>query len=371
MKTFVVLSFSILAAMGSTTLYAQVIGGGVHGSRLEKRVGDSWLGMNDPGNFGTSSTFKEYSNVFAGTKYGAPTVNVLGTPNSGTSILGAGSSMSSNLSPLNGANFGGLEGNRGGGPTMPGLIPSSAGGGDFLYRGLSSNLQDVTGEGAVGALLRRRSSLWLSQDYNHADHRLDSAKEDREPIKSLVPVGGGLYHDYLESGEKAFRSGDYTVAFSKFRMANYIGLKDPESLLSMSQAQFGGKCYPLAAYYLRQAMKYMPRLPMLPLRPKAFYGDPSVYVQNIQDLDEYLVGHPQDTDALLLRAYYAWFDVDEADSVSIARNSLQKALAGNNTPDVTLAIEAFWEGMVASGKAKGPLVKPQPDLVKILGDKKS
>jgi hypothetical protein len=109
---------------------------------------------------------------------------------------------------------------------------------------------------------------------------------------------------------------------------------------------------------------------MVPLQPKAFYGDPSVYVQNIQDLDKYLVGHPQDTDALLLRAYYAWFDVDEVGSTGKARDSLQQALAGNNTPGVTLAIEAFWEGMVASGKVKGPL-KPQPALKAAEGGNKS
>jgi hypothetical protein len=53
----------------------------------------------------------------------------------------------------------------------------------------------------------------------------------------------------------------------------------------------------------------------------------------------------------------------------VARDSLRKALAGNNTPDVTLAIEAFWEGMVASGKVKGDL-KPLP-VPKAEGGKKS
>jgi hypothetical protein len=287
--------------------------------------------------------------------------------------MGAGTSNALGIGTSNSAspftfNYGGLTANRSAAPIVPGVIPSSAIGGDVLYKGLSSNATETGGEGAVGALLRQRSNLWLSQDYNQTEHRL--GKEDREPIKSLVPVGGGLYHDYIESGEKAFQAGDYTVAFSKFRMANYIGQKDPESLLSMSQAQFGGKCYPLAAYYLRQALRYMPRLPMLPLRPKAFYGDPSVYVQNVQDLDGYLVGHPRDTDALLLRAYYAWFDADAIDSPGVARDSLRKALAGNNTPDVTLAIEAFWEGMVASGKVKGvltPLPVPKADQ----GGKKS
>ncbi len=137
----------------------------------------------------------------------------------------------------------------------------------------------------------------------------------------------------------------------------------------MSHAQFGGKCYSMAAYYLRQALRYMPRLPMVPLRPKAFYTDPSVYVQNVQDLDDYLDGHPQDTDALLLRAYYAWFDVDEADSAGKAQDLLQKALAGNNTPDMTLSIEAFWDGMVASGKVKGPL-RPRPAPKTVEGGKK-
>ena len=355
MKTFIVLGLYALSVIGATALSAQYVSPN-KGTRLDKHVGDLWRNPFDPGNFGSTDSFKNNS---VGTtppdKYGEPTTNIIGV-------------RASNLAPSGTFNYSSL-GAKPSGSTMQGMMPGAAAG-DVFYKGLSSNLQEVSGLGAVGTLLQRRSGLWLSQGYNHADHRLNN-KEDRDPIKTLVPAGEGLYHDYLESGEKAFRGGDYTLAFSKFRMANYIGQKDPESLLSMSQAQFGGKCYPLAAYYLRQALRSMPRLPMVPLQPKAFYGDPSVYVQNVQDLDEYLVGHPQDTDALLLRAYYAWFDVDEADSVGIARNSLQKALAGNNTPDVTLAIEAFWEGMTATGRAKGPLIKPQPEPKAAQGDKKS
>lgn len=352
MRTFIILCLYMLAAAGPTSLYAQ--------SRLAKGVGSSSVSPSEPGGTSSSANFKNYSYGSTGKQYGAPTTDILG---------GSMSNTSNSSSPFS-FNYNGLQANKSTAPMTPGLTPA-AGGNDFMYRGLSSNAQDVGGgEGAVGALLRQRSNLWLSQDYNHAGHLLGAGKEGLEPIKSLVPSGGGLYHDYIESGEKAFQAGDYAVAFSKFRMANYIGEKDPESLLSMSQAQFGEKCYPLAAYYLRQALRYMPGLPTLPLRPKAFYGDPSVYVQNVQDLDGYLVGHPRDTDALLLRAYYAWFDADALDSTGVARDSLQKALAGNSTPDVTLAIEAFWEGMVASGKVKGVL-KPLPVPKAVQDGKKS
>jgi hypothetical protein len=358
MRTFIVFCVFALAVAGPRSLYAQ---NSAAGSRLQKSVGESGISLSDPGNFGSGSAFKtnSYGLTGSGGQYGAPTTNIMG------------STSNNSTSPYT-FNYGGLLANRSAAPIVPGVIPSAASSNDLFYKGLSSNANamDIGGEGSVGALLRHRSSLWLSEGYSQTEHRLGNGKEDREPIKSLVPVGGGLYHDYIESGEKAFQTGDYTAAFSKFRMANYIGQKDPESLLSMSQAQFGGKCYPLAAYYLRQALRYMPRLPMLPLRPKAFYGDPSVYVQNVQDLNEYLVGHPRDTDALLLRAYYAWFDADATDPTGVARDSLQKALAGNNTPDVTLAIEAFWEGMVASGKVKGTL-KPLPLPKADPGGKKS
>jgi hypothetical protein len=237
---------------------------------------------------------------------------------------------------------------------MPSALPTLRGNSQ-TYQGMSMDLQSDTGEGAVGALLRRRDSLWSVQ-FDQGDHRL--AKQDSQPITSLVPAGQGLYHNYMEDGEKAFRDRDYAKAFSKFRMANYLGQKDPESLLSMSHAQFATKCYPLAAYYLRQALKYMPRLPMVPLRPKAFYADASQYVQNIQDLDDALETHPQDADLLLLRAYYAWFDVDELDSERLTKESLEKALTGINSPGVTLSIEQFWDAMVATGKVKGSLHRP-------------
>ena len=337
MKTFVVLCFYALAVTGASGLYAQ--------SRYEKTIGGSEVTPHTPGDTGSSSTFRSYSYGLGGAPAGsAPATNIMGGTYNSTAPFTF--------------NYGNLEANRSSAPIVPPAVPSGPGS-DILYRGLLSSAPEASGgEGAVGALLRRSSSLWTPQEYGQAGHRLDSKKIDHEPVKSLVPTGGGMYHDYLELGEKAFRSGDYSLAFSRFRMANYIGQKDPESLLSMSQAQFACKNYPLAACYFRQALRYMPRLPMVPLQPKAFYGDPSVYVQNIQDLNGYLDEHPQDVDALMLRAYYAWFDVDEIDPAGKARDSLQMALAGNKTPDVTLGIESFWDGMVASGKAKGALRPP-------------
>jgi hypothetical protein len=148
-------------------------------------------------------------------------------------------------------------------------------------------------------------------------------------------------------------------------MANYIGHRDPESILSLSQAYFAGNCYPQAVYRLRQVLKYMPRLAMVRLQPKAFYGDPSVYVENVQQLDDYLATAPGDVDALLLRAYYAWFDTDDPRSAAIATEALTQALSADSTPDDIQAIDAFWSGMVATGRVTGqlkarPAVKAAP-----------
>lgn len=220
-------------------------------------------------------------------------------------------------------------------------------------------LQGEYGEkSGLDALLKSQTLMPLSL-YGDAERIIQDARQ--EPIRSLVPPEGGAYSEFMQAGEKAFREGDYPLASAKYRMANYIGQKNPECLLSLSHAHFAGRNYSLASFYLRQAILQVPRLAAIPLLPKSFYGDPSIYVENIQMLDEHLLLEPADADAQLLMAYYSWYDVDAADPPGEATRSLSRALAGTTTPAVVQAVETFWEGMVASGKVKGTL---KPELPK-------
>lgn len=337
MKRFMLLGLCALVGLWPSVSIAQ--------SRLEKSVGSSGVTIHDPGDR-SQSGFRGNSYGLRGPSYGSPTNSVLGNNGPSPGLMGTGLYDDNALRRF--------TLNTGRSATgMPSALPTLKAA-NQMYQAITSDFQNESGETALGALLKRRSNLW-SANIEAGDGRL-AAKQDGM-ISSLVPEGEGLYHDYMQDGEKAFREGDYLRAFNKFRLANYIGQKDPESLLSMSHVQFAAKCYPLAAYYLRQTVRYMPRLPMLPLRPKSFYSNASLYVQYIQELDDQMAARPFDADLLLLRAYYAWFDSDELYPERTAQACLEKALATDPTPSMTLSIEQLWEGMVASGKVKGTLVR--------------
>ncbi|MDY6914393.1 MAG: hypothetical protein SVT52_08060 [Planctomycetota bacterium] len=175
-----------------------------------------------------------------------------------------------------------------------------------------------------------------------------------ETITSLVPQGPGAYRTYMERGEAAFRTGDFAKAFDEFRLANSISWHNPESLLSLLHARLAldRYSYARAAFYFREALRYLPELPLVPLQPKGFYGNRARYVDHLMRLEAYVRKHPNDSDAAMVLTYLHWFD-NRTDS---ARQALAGALASANNPDQIEAIETFWDGMVASGKVSGKLL---------------
>jgi hypothetical protein len=332
MRFYALLAAGVAMVVASLPLPAQL--------RNTFGPGQSGVTIHKPGDVGGSANFRAYSSGSSPSQYGAPDTNVLSNGYDSTTPF----KFNYKDEPGQSSTLG------------PALAPS--GGSQSIYQTLTGGVPDAPlSDGAVSSLLKRRSTLWFSEDYNR---NVSQLKKDAagKPITSLVPDGAGLYHDYIQSGEQAFRLKQYSLAFTRFRMACYIGMNDADSLLSMSHAQFAGKSYPLAAYYFRQTLNRLPKLASLPIRPKMFYEDRSEYVENIQGLDDHLSKKPQDSEAQLLRAYYAWFDADQSDGPAIARHALEMALAGNRGPELTQAIESFWAGMTATGKVKGELKPP-------------
>ena len=138
------------------------------------------------------------------------------------------------------------------GSGMDTLSPRSSSAGSVLYSNPALQYQPASDErGAIGTLMETRAQFWLSDKYRLAASKLTEKYTD-QPITTLVPSGSGLYRTFIADGETAFKANDYMLAFSKFELANCIGRKDPDSLLSMSHAQFGDKNYALASYYLRE-----------------------------------------------------------------------------------------------------------------------
>ena len=185
-----------------------------------------------------------------------------------------------------------------------------------------------------------------------------------EPITSLAPREPSTYQGFILEGERRFRNGEYIGAFNQFKLANDIGAKDAESFLSMLHARFAVSrySYSQAAYYLQQALKFQPELPVTALHPAGFYGNAAHYVDHVFRLNQYLKTSPRDAEAYLVLAYYRWFDpsvpADRTRDALARALGLRRAEFGETVPKDDLfieAVEVFWRGMVASGRVSGEL----------------
>ena len=182
-----------------------------------------------------------------------------------------------------------------------------------------------------------------------------------QAIASLVPREPGLYRDHMAKAEEAFRRGDFNAAFDEFRLANLIRGRSPESLLGMAHSRFATArhSYSAASFYLQEAIKYLPELPLVPLEVKSLYGDPRAYARCLDYLDEHLKKSDTDADGYLLLAYFRWFDQDAAgaeEALSRARSACKAAGSRQAKSDPLVeAITAFHDGMVASGRIGGAL----------------
>lgn len=218
----------------------------------------------------------------------------------------------------------------------------------------------------TAAVLGNRDASGLAQIYLEAVNSTlsHSAMDRTETISSLIPNEPSQYGTLLADGERLFRTNDFEGAFNRFQMANYIGGSDPESLLSMAHASFAYSRYSYArpAYYLRRVLTVLPELPLLPLRPRAFYADGSKFVEHEIRLEEYLQGNPNDAEGNLVLAYIRWFS-DRPDAPQQAKAALERGLAATRPEPATIeAIETFWNGMVATGRVSGRLTPRPADI---------
>lgn len=178
-----------------------------------------------------------------------------------------------------------------------------------------------------------------------------------EPITSLVPREPSVYRTRMDNADKAFRSGDYGRAMSQYEVANLIaGRSNPESLLGMMHASLASSrgSFHQAGGYLRQTLRYLPELPLLPLDPRGFYGSVSPYGDDVARLKAHVETHSYDSDALLLLTYFYWFEGNHP----AAHRTLAKCASVAHTKRGSDAVNAFWDGMLASGKVSGEISSP-------------
>ena len=190
-------------------------------------------------------------------------------------------------------------------------------------------------------------------------------KDRTEPITTLVPTAPSMYQEHMLKADRAFRRYDFHKALTEYLIANDVGRNDPESLLCLAHTHFALARYSYAkpAYFLRRAVKRMPELPLANLRPRGFYDSPSKYAEHMYALEqEHLKRRPYDGDALLVLAYFRWFE--QTRDVEAIRDALSKSLADalkSRNTDLAEAVETFWDGMVATGSVSGKLIPAGSD----------
>jgi len=208
--------------------------------------------------------------------------------------------------------------------------------------------QDETALGAARAYLQALEAAATSK-----------LRDSTEPITSLVPTPPSEYREHMAKGDRAFRANNLHEAYSEFRIANDLGGGDPESLICLTHTQFALSrySYARASYFLQRAIKYMPELPLTPLRPRDFYDSAAKYAEHMVSLEEHLEKDPADGEALLLLAYFRWFQ--KTQDAKATHKALSGALAGalkRKKTHLLEAVETFWDGMVATGKVSGKLL---------------
>jgi hypothetical protein len=217
-------------------------------------------------------------------------------------------------------------------------------------------IKSAGGKGMAASILGQRTNLAAARGFIASVGQSGSLKisgESIKTIKTLVPDQPGQYRDKMQRGEEFLRAGSFSSAYDQFKVASDIVHRSPEALLNLAHASFGSGSYRMTAFYIRRALACMPELPGVPLRPKRFYENIGVYGDMVIRLETYVDESPGDGDALLILAYFRWFD--DVPDIPVVRSALERALAVAKSEERIEAIHIFWDAMVASGKVSGKL----------------
>ena len=223
--------------------------------------------------------------------------------------------------------------------------------------GLPSAKRGAPGIAIPRGMANQRTALLAATTYMAAINAAAGVKltagQGDKPISSLVPEEPSLYQGYMAMGDSAFRDGDFEKAFNKFKLANHIDRHDPESLLSMAHSCFGAGRFPSAGLYLRQALKYLPELALVPLNIRGFFGSEEHFDEKFAHLITTVGKGTGSADIFLVVAYFRWFDGQP----QAAKDALNTARNMASRKDVKEAIDIFARG-VAAGEAAAPTTRP-------------
>jgi len=261
------------------------------------------------------------------------------------------------------------RGRRAGGSGLSRFVAGPAISSKRLYRPGTGSVGKVTGgKGFTRALMSPTARLAGAASAYLATFGPDQPSvlaEQGGAVTSLVPHEPSRYRDHMAEGERCFKDGRFEEAYWQFKLAGYAADKDPASLLSLAHASFARSLfsYGEAALYLRRALQYRPELALDRLVPKAFFGRTAEsakrYAAAIGRLEKRLADVPDDTDGLLVLAYFRWFDGRR----KAAKAALQKAASlAERAKDAEMseAVGTFLRGIAAAEQSAEPAPATQP-----------
>jgi hypothetical protein len=237
-------------------------------------------------------------------------------------------------------------------PTATRSLPTLTSEGALNRPGMLPSAEDAVAEGrGDGLAISVNSYLYAVQSETL---RKQTDKEEQE-ISSLAPEKEGTLRRLMVEGEKNFRQGRYGQAARDFRRAATIYPNSPEVMLSLFHTHLAGSAgsrfYKLSAHRLGQALRRLPELPLIPVHPKKFYQDTSLYIRDRQAVERRTRDAADDGDAWLILGYLAWRD----GKVSNAHRALRHAITHGSENTIESA-SILWDGILATGKAEGQLI---------------
>ncbi len=237
---------------------------------------------------------------------------------------------------------------------LSGMIASPA-----AFKGKADGPVIAAGDTGRARTLANDSLASASKSYLSAISTIsdEDLKNRTEPIISLVPAEPSLYRNYMERGETLFRSGSFLPALDEFKTACDLADRDWPSMLSLMQTHFtlSYDSFASCSYYLRRVLRVYPELPLLNLQPRNFYGNTSKYADCLVRLETSIAQAARpSSEALLMLAYFRWFDQDTEEATSALGKAYAVAIQQKDT-EMEEDIQTLWRGMVSSGKVSGEL----------------
>jgi hypothetical protein len=141
--------------------------------------------------------------------------------------------------------------------------------------------------------------------------------------RSLPPLE--LAKKYVELGDFYFKANRFSEAADAYARARTYAPDDPSVHFVLADAAFATGDYHFAAFLIGEALRLDPSLATADTDKRLFYGDPKLFEEQMQDLDEYLASKPYDALAQLVRGYNLRFSGKPVGAISAFQRVLEIA----------------------------------------------